>query len=178
MPPSTLALVSWQVVGRFLTQAATYAVRVQNWRHRGTVGPVVVTGGALLTLIASFLGWVRSGTVHRSSYEILGLVHRLGFAPNGWTRTFIRLWPIMPLLLAVAVVAAWWGWRWVAAIVGIAGGAYATALGLVVASAVPESSEVGVSAAPLLTAIGGMTVIVGSLLCGLLRVPSDHAHSR
>jgi hypothetical protein len=137
-----------------------------------------MTIGALIALVASFRGWVRSGEVTRSSYDTLGLVHRLGFTPGGVAKVIVQAWPVMPLLLAIAVVAAWWGWRVPAAVFGFVGGLYAAVLGVVVANAVPTSSEVGVSAAPAVTAIGGVIVVIGSLLCIGFRVRSAHANSR
>ena len=60
--------------------------------------------------------WLRTGERRRSSYEMFGIVDRLGFSPTGPVGMAIRLWPLMPLLLAaLAAVAAWWGWRRVAA---------------------------------------------------------------
>jgi hypothetical protein len=165
---------------------ATYAVDVHSQEHprqlgryhRQHLGPVVMTAGAVVAILASFLRWIRSGEVSRSSYEILGLVHRLGFAPDGPIRIVVRAWPLMPLTITAAVVAAWWGWRLVAVVLGVIGGLYAAGLGGVVAFAVPTSREVGVSSAPAATAVGAAVVVVGSLLCLFLRVPSEDANTR
>jgi hypothetical protein len=146
---------------------------LQDWRR--LVGPILMTVGAGIALIGTFLGWVRSGTVTRSSYEMLGLIERLGFAPDGVARAVIGAWPIVPLLLTSAVVAVWWRRRVVAAMLGIVGGLYAGALGAVVASAVPDESQVGVSAAPLVTAIGAGVLVLGSVLALVVRVPSADA---
>ena len=62
-------------------------------------------GGAALTLIGTFLPWLSSGTVPRSSYEIFDLVERLGFSPDGAIGWALRLWPLAPLLLVLAAVA-------------------------------------------------------------------------
>lgn len=134
-----------------------------------------MTIGACIALVATFRGWVRSGTVTRSSYEMLGLIQRLGFAPSGIAELAIRAWPIVPLLLTSAVVAAWWGRRVVAALFGVVGGLYAGSLGAIVAAAVPDSRQVGVSAAPLWTAIGSGLLVLGSVLALVVRVPSADA---
>ena len=106
---------------------------------------------------------------------MLGLIERLGFAPSGIAELVIRAWPIVPLLLTSAVVAVWWGRRVIAVLLGILGGLYAGSLGAVVAAAVPESRQVGVSAAPLMTAIGAGVLVLGSVLAMVVRVPSAHA---
>lgn len=165
---------------------ATYAVDVR-WQehteqlgrhHRQHLGPAVMTAGAVVAILASFLRWIRSGEVSRSSYDILGLVHRLGFAPDGPIRILVEAWPLMPLTITAAVVAAWWGWRLVAVVLGVTGGLCAAVLGGVVAAAVPTSREVGVSGAPAATAVGAAVVVVGSLLCLFVRVPSGDANTR
>lgn len=133
-------------------------------------------------MVASFVPWIRSGAVRRSSYDLLGLVHRLGFAPDGPIRLAVRLWPLMPLLLTVAVVAAWWSehapLRVVAVVSGGIGGLYAAVLGIAVAVAAPDSAELAVSAAPATTAVGGVITLLGSLLCVSVRVPSADANTR
>lgn len=135
----------------------------------------MMTLGAAIALLATFLGWVRSGAVTRSSYEMLGLIERLGFAPDGIAELVIRAWPIVPLLLTSAVVAVWSGRRVAAAVLGIVGGLYAGSLGAVVAAAVPDARQVGVSAAPFVTAIGAGVLVLGSVLALVVRVPSADA---
>lgn len=65
----------------------------------------LVGGGAALALIGTFLPWLSSGTVRRSSYELFELVERLGFSPDGVVGWALRLWPLAPLLLVLAAVA-------------------------------------------------------------------------
>ena len=90
---------------------ATYAAGVGASQNRQLIGPVLMTIGAGVAVAGSFGDWLTSGTVGRSSYDILGLVDRLGFAPDGPVGWMVRAWPLMPLLLTAAVVAAWWGRR-------------------------------------------------------------------
>lgn len=141
-------------------------------------GPVVMTVGGVVAVGASFADWLRTGTVKRSSYEILGLVDRLGFAPDGPIRILVRAWPLMPLLIAAAVVAAWWGLRHLGAWFGVLGGLYAGALSVAVARAVPDRRLISVTAAPEVTAVGAATVVVGSLLAIWTGVRSAHADPR
>jgi hypothetical protein len=70
-------------------------------------------GGAGLTLViaGSFLPWVVSGTVRRSSYQIVGVLDRLGVADGGLIGALIAGWPFIGVLCMTPVVAAalrWW----------------------------------------------------------------------
>ena len=48
-----------------------------------------------------------SGSTERSSYEVFGLVERLGFSPNSAIGWALRLWPLVPLALVLTVIAHW-----------------------------------------------------------------------
>lgn len=74
---------------------------------RRHTGALVVTASAVVALVGTFLPWLRSGSRNRSSYTIFDLVERLGFAPDGPVAWSLRLWPLVPLLLAVSVIGAW-----------------------------------------------------------------------
>lgn len=58
-------------------------------------------------MLGTFLPWLRSGSVDRSSYEIFDLIERLGFSPGGPIGWAVRLWPLVPLLFALATVLQW-----------------------------------------------------------------------
>lgn len=58
-----------------------------------------------MVLAGSFLPWLASGSAERSSYDLFGIVERLGFAPDGAVGWAVRLWPLLPLLLVVTVVS-------------------------------------------------------------------------
>lgn len=85
--------------------AAIYAGDVLKSQR---VGAALVTTGAAIALVGTFLPWLRSGATRRSSYEIFELVDRLGFSPNGVVGWALRLWPLVPLLLIVSAVLQWW----------------------------------------------------------------------
>lgn len=142
------------------------------------VGPTMMTIGAMIAIVASFAPWLHSGKVSRSSYDLLDLVHLLRISHRGEIRALIRVWPLMPLLMIASVVAAWWGWRFVAACVGLLGGTYAGVISASVALAIHDRYRISVTAAPTWTAIGAGTVILGSLVILLIRVPSADAHPR
>ena len=61
--------------------------------------------GAVVALIGTFLPWLSSGSVLRSSYELFELVERLGFSPNGVIGWGLRVWVFAPLLLVLTTVA-------------------------------------------------------------------------
>ena len=65
----------------------------------------LVAAGAGVALIGTFLPWLSSGSVLRSSYELFDLVERLGFSPNGAIGWALRLWVFAPLLLVLSAVA-------------------------------------------------------------------------
>jgi hypothetical protein len=87
-----------------------------------------MTIAAAVLLLGTFLPWVRSGRRERNSYELLGLVDRLGFAPDGWVERFVRWWPVVPLLVVAAVVGAWWNRRPAAVVLAVTAIVYATAV--------------------------------------------------
>ncbi|MEO7398719.1 MAG: hypothetical protein ABIW84_09165 [Ilumatobacteraceae bacterium] len=142
------------------------------------VGPVVLTVGSVIVLVASFRRWLTSGTVGRSSYELLGLVHRLGFAPSGASMAAVESWPLMPLLITSGVVAVWWGWRVAGAALSAIGGVYAGAVGGVVAFAAPSTRGVELSSAPAATAVGAGVVVIGALLVVVMPTGRAAAASR
>ncbi len=67
----------------------------------------VITVGAALAIIGSFLPWIGTGASARSSYDVVDLVERLGFTPDGVMSWVLRVWPLAPLLLVLAAVAQW-----------------------------------------------------------------------
>ncbi len=87
-------------------------------RHRPTALGAYTAAGAAVVL-ATFLPWLHSGSTARSSYELLGLLDRLGIAPDGPVSLLVRWWPLVPLVVTTAVVLAWWQ-RWLASLVAAA----------------------------------------------------------
>lgn len=137
-----------------------------------------MTIGAMVAIVASFSPWLQSGEISRNSYDLLGLFHLLRIAHRGEVRVLIRLWPLMPLLVIAAVVAAWWEWRFPAGLLGLLGGIYAGVLSAAVALAIHDRYRISVSVAPTWTAIGSSMLILGSLIVLILQVPSADANAR
>jgi hypothetical protein len=90
------------VIGSTVGGAYAPCVVDQHW-----IRAWAITAGAGTALVGTFLPWLRSGSVDRSSYEMLGSVERLGFAPGGWVEWSVRLWPIVPLLFVIAAISQW-----------------------------------------------------------------------
>ena len=93
---------------------------------------VVMAAGGVVMIVGSLVPWVRTGGARRNSYDLLSLVDRLGFAPDGPAEAALRWWPLMPLLVAVAVVAAWWGWPRAGGALGVVAAVYGGGVGLAV----------------------------------------------
>ncbi len=67
--------------------------------------------GLLLVIGGSFLPWVVSGSVRRSSYAVVGVADRLGFGETGPVGLLITVWPLVGVLSMTPVIAAalrWW----------------------------------------------------------------------
>ena len=128
-------------------------------------GAIVVSVGAVVTLIGTFLTWVRSGATGRSSYELFELVDRLGFSPDGLVGWALRVWPLVPMLLVLAVVGAWWhpshpAWAPGRIALTALAAVYAGGTALAVANA-PDITLFTVRSGPVVTSIGAGVMIAG-----------------
>jgi hypothetical protein len=102
---------------------------------RRAVFPTLVTLAAAATVGGTFLPWLRSGKHDRTSYQLLALLDSLGYAPAGPVGWAVRLWPLVPLIGAIAVVASWRGMWPISSLAGVGAGAYALGLAVVVRGA-------------------------------------------
>jgi len=137
------------------------------------VGAAVISSGGALTLIGTFLPWLRSGARDRASYTIFDLVERLGFAPGGVVALSLRLWPLVPLLLVVVVTTTWavatdhLSWRVPVVLAAVAavwvGG---TSVAVIMA---PEIALFSVGIGPAVTLTGTVVLAAGT---AVLRPPS------
>ena len=116
----------------------------------------MATAGAVVIVVGTFLPWLRSGTRRRSSYEIFSLVERLGYSRSDIVGWGLRLWPILPLLVACAASLLWFrrGWPTTAAV------AVAAVYAGIVSAAVTSAS----SNAVITVEYGSSVTLVGAFL--------------
>ena len=116
-----------------------------------------------MALLGTFLPWLRSGSRRRNSYEIFSLVERLGFSPSGLVGWGLRLWPIVPFLLALAATLQWYPRKW---FTGIAAGVAAVYAGGVAAAVTfaPATSLIAVSYGPWVTLGGAVVLAIGAVV--------------
>ncbi|MAT06023.1 MAG: hypothetical protein CL424_13375 [Acidimicrobiaceae bacterium] len=131
-------------------------------------GRVVAAVGAVIALVGTFLPWLVSGTVERTSYELLDLVERLGFSPDGLVGLALTVWPLAPLGLVLCVVAQWpWrGWQgkwagWGAAALAVVVGLYVGATAAAVLTA-PEVGLFRVRNGASVTLAGALVMLAGA----------------
>ena len=141
---------------------------------------LAMTVGACIAVVGSLLPWVRTGSARRNSYDVFALADRLGFAPGGAVAEGLRWWPLVPLLAATAVIAAWWGWPRAGGALGVIAGAYAGGVGLAVATA-DAALVIDVEAGAVVTAAGGVMLVLGSAAAVIIgwrppRDPGRRAH--
>lgn len=85
---------------------------------------IVMTAAGIVVLGGVFAPWLRSGETTRSSFDLLDIAERLGFAEDGLFGWAARVWPLVPLLVVGATVAAWAGRAVVSGCVAIVAGLY------------------------------------------------------
>ena len=94
--------------------------------------PIAAVICAIGCVVGLLLPWVYSGSIGRSSFQLFGLIDRLGFTPGGILGAIVKWWPVAPLVLTTAVVMIWAGRVRSGAIIGlcasIAVGAFAAVM--------------------------------------------------
>jgi hypothetical protein len=146
-------------------------------RARPVVGSVAVTIGAAVTVLGSSMAWLRTGQRRRSSFEMFGLLERLGFLPRGGIGWAIRLWPVVPLLAVAAAVLAWTVRGWPLRVLALVTLLYAGGVGFAVASA-DEQSFVFIEYGPMVTAAGASMLMIGALVATSRTRSRDRAARR
>jgi hypothetical protein len=137
----------------------TYADRVR----RVLIGRVVMSSDAAIVLIGSFLPWLRSGKRHRNSYDIFSLVDRIGYSPDGPAGWALRVWPVLPVLLAAALTLLWLGRERVGAGLAAVAAVYAGAVAITVRVASP-SGLVSVEYGSWVTLAGAASLLAGTAI--------------
>lgn len=130
-----------------------------------------MAAGAVVVVLGSLLPWLRTGARQRNSYDAFAVADRLGFGPGGAASEGLRWWPLVPLLTAAAVVAAWWGWRRAGGTVGVVAGLYAAGVGVAVASA-DAAAVVEIRPGAPVTAAGGGVLLLASVATLVVTPPS------
>ena len=116
---------------------------------------ILVTAGVLVTMVGSFAPWLSSLGVSANSWDLRDLVLGLGFSNNGAFDVAVTLWAVVPVVLVVAVAAAWWEHALTSAVFGAIGSIYAG----IVAFAVLQAPDIAVYTVEW----GVPTTVVGSL---------------
>lgn len=130
-----------------------------------TIRNGALTGVAAVTLFGVFGPWVRSGTSARSSFELLAIVERLGFSPDGVFNWAVRAWPLVPLLIVGAVVACWGRKTTIGAVLGGVGGCYVFGVAVGVANA-PDAGLIRTGWGVTTSLSGGLALLATSCWIG------------
>jgi hypothetical protein len=131
--------------------------------QRNVIGRVVATTGAGVALVGTFLPWLRSGSRQRNSYEIFSLVERLGFSSSGLVGWGLRLWPVVPFLLAFAATMQWFPRKWLSGASVIVAVVYVGGVAAAVKTA-PATSLIAVDYGPWVTIAGTALLALGALV--------------
>ncbi len=127
---------------------------VRRWGVR-----LVVIGG-VVSVVAMFGPWVRSGSNYRNSFELVDLVDRLGFTRDGPVETAIRSWPLAPLLVVSAVVLTVWLRGRTGAVVAVVVGGSTVVVGVAMRT-IPQSTLIGTGWGSALSVLGGTLMLLG-----------------
>jgi hypothetical protein len=134
-------------------------------------GRAVAAVGALVALIGTFLPWLASGAVDRSSYDLLDIVERLGFSPDGLVGSALTVWPLAPMLLVLTIIFQWPGWSSAWAAIGATGLALLSSVYVGgTAVAVLNAPEVGlfrVRSGAWVTVVGALALLAGAAVAGV-----------
>ena len=135
--------------------------RAEPERGRARVtalGPVLVLVGSALVVVASFLTWLVSGSVRRSSYSVVRAAELLGVV-HGFAAVVLKVWYLVPILGAMVLLATLSGARRLE----LGAGAALVVLAVAV-SAVVIASPLRTGSGPWLALAGSAVVVIGSIL--------------
>jgi hypothetical protein len=124
---------------------------------RQKIGTACAVAGAVLLVVGAFLPWVRIGSVSRSSFEITGVLARLGI--TGWQGAALRAWPFAPLAVAASLALLAVGRRVIACGLGVGFGGLGLIAGLAMRT-IPDQTQMG----PIIGMIGGTLALVGNVV--------------
>ena len=138
--------------------------------QRNLIGQLIATLGGLVALVGTFLPWLRSGTRDRSSFEIFSLVDRLGISQSSLVGWGVRLWPVVPLLLVLAVTLLWFPRKWFGGATVLVAVAYAGVVSIAVRSA-SSNSLITIERGPTVTLVGVVILAAGAVITAVLIRP-------
>ena len=129
----------------------------------GRRGPAValMAAGSLVIVVGSLLPWVRTGDADRHSYDVFALLDRLGYSESELVGRSVQCWPLVPLLVIVAAVLAWWGWVAIGAATGVVGAIYAGGVAIAVRRA--DTVHLEIRHGATITLIGAAALLAGSV---------------
>lgn len=140
--------------------------------QRILIGRLLATVGAAIAAVGTFVPWLRSGTRQRNSYELFSLVDRLGFSQSSVIGWGLRLWPVVPFLLVLAVTLQWFSrtpsGRWITGLVVMVVVVYAGVVSLAVRSA-PSSSLITIESGSVVSLVGTIAFAAGAAMCATTR---------
>lgn len=127
---------------------------------RRHIATVVALAGLTILIAGTFLPWLVSGEVRRNSYEIVGVINRLGLLASGPGSVLAAVWPFLGptcILPVLAGLLRWW--RTAGVLCVLLGVTCAVLAGMALVLAVGRSAA-GVSLDP----VGPVTVLLGSVI--------------
>ncbi|WP_154674083.1 hypothetical protein [Nakamurella lactea] len=152
-PPSAVRTV--ESAGRLIP--APHSTGLPFWRSAAVL---LLLTGIVVTLAGTFGPWLRSGSVDRNSYQIVGALQRFPLVDNAAVSGLLGAWPLLgPALMLPLVLAAFRLWRSagaLAVVLGIVGVVPSVVAVLVVGT----RSRYGIQ----LDLVGPLTVIAGAVL--------------
>jgi hypothetical protein len=131
-------------------------------------GPVLVTVGSILMIVGSLAPWVSSLGVSANSWDLRDLVLGLGFGDNGAFDIAVTLWAVVPVVLGVAVVAAWLGRGIISAVCATMSALYAGIVALAVLQA-PDIDLYTVEWGVALTFVACLAVLASAVWLTVVR---------
>lgn len=115
--------------------------------------------GGVVCIIGTLLPWIGTDGSARTSYELASIVDRLGLSDGSAAALLIRVWPAVPVAVALCSVLAAVRCDRTARLIGALSGSIVI-LGCVIAWTAPLPARAGVA----LSLVGSVVLLVGGLL--------------
>lgn len=121
--------------------------------------------GLLLIVVGSFLPWIRSGSALRDSFEIAGVLDRLGPQDDPALTFALSVWIAVPLACVLTIGLYVAGLARMSAVCAIIVSAVAGTVGLATYVVVGDGPGLvtSVPAGPMTTCLGGVIALFGAL---------------